>query len=84
MLVSRQAGFTQDVKISAVGFSTVREPITKNLAVKELTVKGDARTAQLKLTAAVNSELGVRTVLVRGESTNHGQPVVQFSQSRWR
>jgi hypothetical protein len=78
--VSRQAGFTQDVKVSAVGFTVGREPITKNFAVKELTVKSDARTAQLKLTANVNSELGVRTVLVRGEATNNGQSVVQFSQ----
>lgn len=80
VLVSRQAGFTQDVKVSAVGFTVGREPITKNIAVKELTVKSDARTAQLKLTANVNSELGVRTVLVRGEATNNGQSVVQFSQ----
>ena len=80
VLVSRQAGFTQDVKISAVGFTIGREPITKNIAVKELTVKSDARTAQLKLTANVNSELGVRSVLVRGEATNNGQSVVQFSQ----
>jgi hypothetical protein len=80
VLVSRQAGFTQDVKVSAVGFTVGREPITKNFAVKELTVKSDARTAQLKLTANVNSELGVRTVLVRGEATNNGQSVVQFSQ----
>ncbi len=80
VLVNRQAGFTQDVKISAVGFTVGREPITKNIAVKELTVKSDARTAQLKLTANVNSELGARTVLVRGEATNNGQLVVQFSQ----
>ena len=80
LLVGRQAGFTQDVVISAVGFSTARDPITKNFSVKDLTVKGDARTAQLKLTANVNSELGVRTVLVRGESIHNGQSVVQFSQ----
>ena len=80
VLVNRQAGFTQDVKLTAIGFSAGRDPITKNLDVKELTVRSDVRTAQLKLTANVNSELGVRTVLVRGECTNNGQSVVQFSQ----
>ena len=57
-----------------------REPITKSLTVNDLSVKSDARTAQLKLTATANSELGVRTVLVRGEATNNGQSIVQFSQ----
>jgi len=80
VLVNRQAGFTQDVKITVIGFSAGREPINKSLTVKEMTVKSDARTAQLKLTATANSELGVRTVLVRGEATNNGQMVVQFSQ----
>ena len=80
VLVNRQTGFTQEVRISAVGFSVGREPITKSIDVKELTVKSDARTGQLKLTAKVNSELGVRTVLVRGEAIHNGQAAVQFSQ----
>lgn len=80
VLVNRQPRFTENVRLSAVGFSAGREPITKSLSVGELTVKADARTAQLKLTANVNSELGVRTVLLRGESTNNGRLVVEFSR----
>jgi hypothetical protein len=80
VLVTRQPGFAQDVKLTAIGFSGGRDPITKSLDVKELTVKSDARTAQLKLTAKVDAELGVRKVIVRGEATQDGQAVVEFSQ----
>jgi hypothetical protein len=80
VLVNRQPGFTQDVRLTAVGFVSGREPITKSLGVKEVTVKSDARTAQLKLTANIDSETGVRQILVRGEATNNGQAVVEFSQ----
>lgn len=78
--VNRAPGFTGDVKLTAVGFVSGREAITKSLAVKELTVKADARTAQLKLTATVDSEIGVRHVLVRGEAAHNGETVVEFSQ----
>ncbi len=80
VLIDRRPGFTSDIKLTAVGFTGGRDPITKSLDVKELTVKSDARTAQLKLTAKVDSEIGVRKVLVRGEATDNGQPVIQFSQ----
>lgn len=80
VLVDRRAGFTGDVKLTAVGFVNGREQITKSLDVKEVTVKSDARTAQLKFTAKVDSELGTRAVLVRGETSDNGQTVVQFSQ----
>jgi len=80
VLVDRRAGFTGDVKLTAVGFVNGREQISKSLDVKEVTVKSDARTAQIKFTAKVDSELGTRAVLVRGEATDNGQTVVQFSQ----
>jgi hypothetical protein len=80
VLISRRPGFAGDVKLSAIGFTGARDPITKSLDVKELTVKSDARTAQLKLTAKAESEVGVRSILVRGEASDGGQTVVQFSQ----
>ena len=80
VFVNRRAGFTGDIKLTAVGFVNGRELITKSLDVKELTVKADARSAQLKFTAKVDSEIGTRAVLVRGEASDGGQPVVQFSQ----
>lgn len=79
-LILRRPGFTGDVKLTAVGFTVGREPITKSLDVKDLVVKADARTAQLKFTAKVDSELGTRAIQLRGETTENGQTVVQFSQ----
>ena len=78
--VNRAPGFNGDVKLTAVGFVSGREAIARSLAVKELVVKGDARSAQLKLTAAIDSELGSRQVFVRGEAMHQGQPMVEFSQ----
>jgi hypothetical protein len=80
VLVNRRAGFAGDVKLTAIGFVNGREQIAKSLDVKEVVVKSDSRTAQLKFTAKVDSELGTRAVLVRGEATDNGQTVVQFSQ----
>jgi hypothetical protein len=80
VFVSRRAGFTGDVKLSAVGFSVGREPITKSLDFKEVTVKSNEATARLTLTAKVDSEIGTRAVLVRGEAAENGQTAVQFSQ----
>ena len=80
VLVSRRPGFAGDIKLSAVGFVVGREQITKSFDVKEVTVKSDARTAQLKFTAKVDSELGTRTVLIRGEASDGGQSAIEFSQ----
>jgi hypothetical protein len=80
VLINRRPGFAGEVKLSAVGFSAARAPITKSLDAKEVTVKGDVSTAQLKLTAKVDSELGTRHVLVRGEANDGEQTIVQFSQ----
>ena len=80
VLINRRFGFAGDIKLSAIGFTVGREPITKSLDVKEVTVKSEARTAQLKFTAKVDSELGTRAVLIRGEANDEGQTVVEFSQ----
>jgi hypothetical protein len=80
VLVRRRPGFAGDIKLSAVGFSAGREAITKSFDVKEVTLKPDAASAQLKFTAKVDSELGTRAVLVRGEANDGGQTAVEFSQ----
>jgi hypothetical protein len=79
VLVHRRPGFAGDIKLSAVGFSAGREAITKSFDVKEVTLKPDAPTAQLKFTAKVDSELGTRPILVRGEANDGGQTTVEFS-----
>ena len=78
--IGRRPGFTGDVKLSVVGFSAGRAPVTKSLDVRENTLKGEASSGQIKLTARGDSEIGTRHILVRAEATDAGQPVVLFSQ----
>jgi hypothetical protein len=80
VLVNRRPGFNGDVKLSAVGFVNGREQIAKSLDVKEVTVKNDTRMAQVKFSAKVDSELGTRPVLIRGEANDGGEQIVMFSQ----
>jgi len=68
------------VKLSAVGFTLGRAAIAKSLDVKEVTVKGSETAGKLVFAAKVDSEVGTRAVLVRGEASDNGQTVVQFSQ----
>lgn len=80
VLVHRRPGFAGEVKLTALGFSAGRAAITKSLDVREVTVKGDASTGRIKLTARVDSELGTRHILVRGEATEGSEKSVQFSR----
>jgi hypothetical protein len=79
VLVNRASGFAGEVKLSAIGFSAGREPITKSLDAKEVVAKAGETTAKIPFTAKVDAEVGTRVVLVRGEATHEGQKVVQFS-----
>jgi hypothetical protein len=80
VVVNRRSGFNQEVKLSIVGFSGGRDPITKSLDVKEITVKSNETMVKVPLTAKVDSEVATRAVFVRGEATHGGEKVVQFSQ----
>jgi hypothetical protein len=79
VVVQRRPGFNEDIKLSAVGFTVGREPITKSFDARDVIVKSNDM-AKLTLKAKIDSEIGTRTILVRGEATNNGQSVVQFSQ----
>ncbi len=80
VFVNRRPGFNAEVKLSAVGFSAGRELIAKSIDAKEVTVKTNETTVKLPLTAKVDSEIGTRVVLVRGEAMDAGEKIVQFSQ----
>jgi hypothetical protein len=80
VLIHRRPGFDGDVKLSAVGFSSGREPITKSFEVKEVTVQAKDASAKLTLNAKVDAEVATRAVLVRAEAMDDGEKVVQFSQ----
>jgi hypothetical protein len=80
VMVQRRDGFTGEVKLNAEGFSAGRDPITKSFDVGEVTVKGTESIGKLTFKAKLDSEVGTRTAVIRGEATVNGQLVTQYSR----
>jgi hypothetical protein len=79
VLAQRREGFAGEIKLSAEGFAAGKEPITKSFDTKEITVKAGDTLGQVSLKPKMDSEIGTRTVIIRGEATVDGQSVVQYS-----
>ena len=77
--VSRHDGFTGDVQVTAEGFSSGREPLGRNVEFQAATVKGHDERATLNLKAKLDSELGTRLIVLRGDAKLDGQTVTQYS-----
>jgi hypothetical protein len=80
VLAHRRDGFTGDIKVTAEGFSAGREALSKSFQGGETTIKGGDAMGKISLKPKMDSESGVRTVVVRGEATVDGRQVVQYSQ----
>jgi hypothetical protein len=80
VLVLRRDGFEGEVKLFAEGFSAGRDPITRSFDAPEAVVKGNETIGRINLRAKVDSEIGTRTVLVRGEAVVDGNTYTQFSR----
>lgn len=80
VMAQRREGFTGDIKLSAEGFSAGKEPITKSFNVAEVTLKGNESLGKMTFTAKQDSEVGTRTLVIRGDDTVDGQPVTQYSR----
>jgi hypothetical protein len=74
-LVERQSGFAGEVKISLEGFSAGREPVTKSFDYQPITVKGNESRGNVAVKAKLDSEIGTRMMVFRGESGD----AVQYS-----
>lgn len=81
VLALRREGFSGEIKLSAEGFAAGRDPITKSFSVKEATIKPGEMLGQISLKPRLDSEVGTRTVVVKGEATVDGQQVVEYSQA---
>lgn len=79
VMAQRRPTFTGDIKISAEGFSAGKEPLSRSLEAKELILKGHESQGTVKLKAQLGSEVGTRTIVLRGEATVDGYPVVAYS-----
>lgn len=77
--VQRREGFTAPIKLTAEGYSAGKDPITKSFDVTEATVNAAETVGKVKLKAKQDSEIGTRTIVIRGEATD-GQTFVQYSR----
>ncbi len=79
IMARRRDGFTGEIKLSADGFSAGRDPITKSLEIGAVTLKGSESQTLLRLSARLDSEIGTRPILVKGEATVNGRTVTQYA-----
>ena len=80
VMAVRREGFAGEIKLSAEGYSAGKDPISKSLNVGETSLKPTESIGKLKLTAKQDSEIGTRTILIRGEAAVDGQAIVQYSR----
>jgi len=77
----RMNGFTNDIELSAEGYSTDREPISKNFDIPSVTIKGEQSRGKLTLNAKSAAETGTRTIVIKGTAVVSGQTNVQYTQT---
>ena len=84
VMAQRKEGFTGDIKLTAEGFSAGRDPITKSFTVTEGVMTATQTMGRVKLQARLDSEVGTRTIVVKGTAgdvTQYSRPIpVSISQ----
>jgi hypothetical protein len=78
-LIERRDGFNGEVKVSLEGFSAGREPATKSFDYQPITIKGNESRGSISAKAKLDSEIGARMMVLRGDTTANDQPVTQYS-----
>jgi hypothetical protein len=79
--VHRHNGFPGEIQVSAEGFSSGKEPLTRNVELQPVTLKSGETRATINLKAKLDSETGTRLVLLKGEAKANGQTVTQYSRA---
>ena len=80
VFAERKEGFESEIKIIAEGFNAGREPLSKSFTGGEAVIKAGESIGKISITPKMDSELGLRTITVRGEAMMNGQPVVTYTQ----
>ena len=77
VFAQRAEGFTGEIKLAAEGFAAGREGIDKNFSGGTGTIKADEPGGKLTFTPKLESEVGTRAIVVRGEAGG----AVQYSRA---
>lgn len=81
LVIERSEGFMGDITISAEGFSTGKDPITKSFDMTAATVKAGSSRGTIKLKARTDSEIGTRPIILKAEAKVNGQTISTYSSS---
>jgi hypothetical protein len=68
VVVERRSGFKGEIRVTAEGFSAGRDAITKSFDVQPLTIKAGETRGTLTLKTKIDSEIGVRPIVLRAEA----------------
>ena len=80
VFAQRREGFTGDIKIVAEGFDAGRDALSKNFDGGEGVIKANESVGKLTLKPKLASEVGIRTIVVRGEAMADGRQIVTYTQ----
>lgn len=76
----RREGFNGEIKLVAEGFSAGREAATRSFNGGDGVIKPSENAGRIKLTPKMDSEIGMRSLVVRGEAMIDGRQVVNYTQ----
>ena len=76
VFAQRREGFNGEIKLTTEGFAAGREAIGKNFEGGEAAIKANETIGKLSLKPKLDSEVGARTIVVRGEAGG----AVQYSR----
>jgi hypothetical protein len=77
--IERRDGFASEVKVSLEGFSADREPATRSFDYQPITIKSSETHGTLLAKAKLDSEIGARMMVLRGDATANGQTITEYS-----
>jgi len=80
IVAQRREGFTGEIKLFTEGYSAARDPASKSFNGGESVIKAGEILGKISLTPKLDSEVGARTVIVRGEAMVDGQAVVTYTE----
>lgn len=80
VMAARRDGFAGDIKIVVEGFNAGREGIARSFDGGTAVVKAGEVVGRIGLTPKMDSEVGTRTVVIRGEASAGGRQYATYTQ----
>ncbi len=80
VLTERRDGFNGEIKISAEGFNAGREGVGRSFSGGDAVIKAGEAIGRIALTPKMDSEVGLRTLVIRGEANVGGRQVVTYGR----